>query len=200
MVLDTAARLAPRGAADPRGHAGPGARRRRRLSAPADRVRALAAAGATVVRCRDARGPRRRERRCWRALRARRPRGPRRGRRRGSRRVRWSAGLVDRVALFVAPLLLGGRDAPASSAGAGRELKSALRLERVNVTTARRRPAHRGRRRPRGAPDVHRDRGGDGTVRAAVAAGRCRPPRGRRRAPRSRAASSAPASPSTASA
>ena len=38
------------------------------------------------------------------------------------------AGLVDRVTLFVAPLLLGGRAAPMVVAGAGRELKSAVRL------------------------------------------------------------------------
>jgi diaminohydroxyphosphoribosylaminopyrimidine deaminase/5-amino-6-(5-phosphoribosylamino)uracil reductase len=38
------------------------------------------------------------------------------------------AGLVDRVTLFVAPLLLGGRDAPSIVGGAGRELKSAVRL------------------------------------------------------------------------
>lgn len=38
------------------------------------------------------------------------------------------AGLVDRVTLFVAPLLLGGRAAPTVVGGAGRELKSAVRL------------------------------------------------------------------------
>jgi diaminohydroxyphosphoribosylaminopyrimidine deaminase/5-amino-6-(5-phosphoribosylamino)uracil reductase len=38
------------------------------------------------------------------------------------------AGLVDRVTLFVAPLLLGGREAPGVVGGAGRELKSAVRL------------------------------------------------------------------------
>ena len=43
-------------------------------------------------------------------------------------------GLVDRVALFVAPLLLGGRTAPGVVGGAGRELKSALRIERPAVT------------------------------------------------------------------
>jgi diaminohydroxyphosphoribosylaminopyrimidine deaminase/5-amino-6-(5-phosphoribosylamino)uracil reductase len=45
------------------------------------------------------------------------------------------AGLVDRVALFVAPLLLGGRAAPAVVGGAGRELKSALRLGPLAVAT-----------------------------------------------------------------
>jgi diaminohydroxyphosphoribosylaminopyrimidine deaminase/5-amino-6-(5-phosphoribosylamino)uracil reductase len=38
------------------------------------------------------------------------------------------AGLVDRVTLFVAPLILGGREAPMVVGGAGRELKSAIRL------------------------------------------------------------------------
>ena len=44
------------------------------------------------------------------------------------------ASVVDRVALFVAPLLLGGRAAPGVIGGEGRELKSALRLERPEVT------------------------------------------------------------------
>jgi diaminohydroxyphosphoribosylaminopyrimidine deaminase/5-amino-6-(5-phosphoribosylamino)uracil reductase len=38
------------------------------------------------------------------------------------------AGVVDRVALFVAPLLLGGRTAPSVVDGRGRELKDAVRL------------------------------------------------------------------------
>jgi diaminohydroxyphosphoribosylaminopyrimidine deaminase/5-amino-6-(5-phosphoribosylamino)uracil reductase len=38
------------------------------------------------------------------------------------------AGLVDRVTLYVAPLLLGGRTAPPVVGGPGRELKSAIRL------------------------------------------------------------------------
>ena len=45
------------------------------------------------------------------------------------------AGVVDRVALFLAPLLLGGRQAPGVLGGAGRELKSAVRLGPVSVTT-----------------------------------------------------------------
>ncbi len=44
------------------------------------------------------------------------------------------AGVVDRVALFVAPLLLGGREAPTAIGGAGRDLKSAVRLTRPTVT------------------------------------------------------------------
>jgi diaminohydroxyphosphoribosylaminopyrimidine deaminase/5-amino-6-(5-phosphoribosylamino)uracil reductase len=38
------------------------------------------------------------------------------------------AGVVDRVTLFVAPLLLGGRTAPTVIGGPGRELKAAIRL------------------------------------------------------------------------
>jgi diaminohydroxyphosphoribosylaminopyrimidine deaminase / 5-amino-6-(5-phosphoribosylamino)uracil reductase len=44
------------------------------------------------------------------------------------------AGLVDRVALFTAPLLIGGRGATPVVAGAGRELKSAVRLGAFTVT------------------------------------------------------------------
>jgi len=45
------------------------------------------------------------------------------------------AGLVDRVAMFAAPLLIGGRGATPVIAGAGRELKSAVRLGGFVVTT-----------------------------------------------------------------
>ena len=44
------------------------------------------------------------------------------------------AGVVDRVAAFVAPLLLGGREAPTALGGRGRELKAAVRLEGMTVT------------------------------------------------------------------
>lgn len=44
------------------------------------------------------------------------------------------AGVVDRVALFLAPLLLGGREATGIVGGAGRDLKAALRLGRLTVT------------------------------------------------------------------
>lgn len=44
------------------------------------------------------------------------------------------AGLVDRVTLFLAPLLLGGREATGIVGGAGRDLKAALRLARLTVT------------------------------------------------------------------
>jgi len=44
------------------------------------------------------------------------------------------AGLVDRVAMFAAPLLIGGRGATPVVGGAGRELKSAIRLGSFTVT------------------------------------------------------------------
>jgi diaminohydroxyphosphoribosylaminopyrimidine deaminase/5-amino-6-(5-phosphoribosylamino)uracil reductase len=44
------------------------------------------------------------------------------------------AALTDHVALFVAPLLVGGRDAASVVGGAGRELKNAVRLGPVGVT------------------------------------------------------------------
>jgi diaminohydroxyphosphoribosylaminopyrimidine deaminase/5-amino-6-(5-phosphoribosylamino)uracil reductase len=60
------------------------------------------------------------------------------------------AGAVDRVAVFVAPRLLGGRAAPGPIGGAGRALEDAIRLERLSV----------------------RDVGGDLLIEADVAAGR----------------------------
>jgi len=44
------------------------------------------------------------------------------------------AGMVDRVAVFVAPTLLGGRQAPTALGGPGRDLKSAVRLTGMTVT------------------------------------------------------------------
>jgi diaminohydroxyphosphoribosylaminopyrimidine deaminase/5-amino-6-(5-phosphoribosylamino)uracil reductase len=44
------------------------------------------------------------------------------------------AGLVDRVAAFVAPMLLGGREAPTAVGGRGRDLKDAVRLLDTAVT------------------------------------------------------------------
>jgi len=44
------------------------------------------------------------------------------------------AGLVDRVAVFVAPRLLGGRDAASLVGGTGRDLKEAVRLGPLSVT------------------------------------------------------------------
>jgi diaminohydroxyphosphoribosylaminopyrimidine deaminase / 5-amino-6-(5-phosphoribosylamino)uracil reductase len=43
------------------------------------------------------------------------------------------AGLVDRVALFIAPRLLGGREAPSVVSGNGRALKDAVRLGHLSV-------------------------------------------------------------------
>jgi diaminohydroxyphosphoribosylaminopyrimidine deaminase/5-amino-6-(5-phosphoribosylamino)uracil reductase len=43
------------------------------------------------------------------------------------------AGLVDRVAFFVAPRLLGGRQAPTAVGGRGLALKDALGLEEVTI-------------------------------------------------------------------
>jgi diaminohydroxyphosphoribosylaminopyrimidine deaminase/5-amino-6-(5-phosphoribosylamino)uracil reductase len=43
------------------------------------------------------------------------------------------AGLVDRVAAFVAPTLLGGADAPTSVGGPGLALANALRLTNMTV-------------------------------------------------------------------
>jgi diaminohydroxyphosphoribosylaminopyrimidine deaminase/5-amino-6-(5-phosphoribosylamino)uracil reductase len=43
------------------------------------------------------------------------------------------AGLVDRVAVFLAPLLLGGRAAPSLLGGGGRELKRAVDLDALEV-------------------------------------------------------------------
>jgi diaminohydroxyphosphoribosylaminopyrimidine deaminase / 5-amino-6-(5-phosphoribosylamino)uracil reductase len=45
------------------------------------------------------------------------------------------AGLVDAVAIFVAPALLGGREAPSAIAGPGRPLPEALRLADLSVRT-----------------------------------------------------------------
>jgi diaminohydroxyphosphoribosylaminopyrimidine deaminase/5-amino-6-(5-phosphoribosylamino)uracil reductase len=44
------------------------------------------------------------------------------------------AGLVDRVAVFVAPLLLGGREATSLVGGPGRDLEEAVRLGPLSVT------------------------------------------------------------------
>jgi diaminohydroxyphosphoribosylaminopyrimidine deaminase/5-amino-6-(5-phosphoribosylamino)uracil reductase len=132
VVLDTGARLG----ADARViHAATPARTLVAVGegAPAGRVAALEAAGATVLRC-----PAREGRVDPAALLARL----------FEREVRavlveggaethaafLDAGLVDRVALFLAPLLLGGRTAPGVVGGAGRELKSAVRLGPLAVS------------------------------------------------------------------
>jgi diaminohydroxyphosphoribosylaminopyrimidine deaminase / 5-amino-6-(5-phosphoribosylamino)uracil reductase len=95
--------------------------------APADRVAALEAAGATVLRCptRDGRVA------LDAVLSALFAREVRAVLLEGGGEVHAAfleAGVVDRVTLFVAPLLLGGREAPSVVGGAGRELKSAVRI------------------------------------------------------------------------
>jgi diaminohydroxyphosphoribosylaminopyrimidine deaminase/5-amino-6-(5-phosphoribosylamino)uracil reductase len=100
--------------------------------APDERVRALEAAGARVLRCPGADG-RVAPAALLGALFAREVRGVLIE---GGAEVSASfleAGLVDRVAMFLAPRLLGGVKAPSVVAGAGRELKRAVALEGVEV-------------------------------------------------------------------
>ena len=100
--------------------------------APETRVRALAATGAQVLRCPDELG-RVSLGELTAALFARDVRGLLVE---GGAEVAASfvdAGLVDRVTLFLAPLLLGGRQAPSVVGGAGRELKRALPLAALEV-------------------------------------------------------------------
>ncbi len=101
--------------------------------APAERVRALEQGGATVLRC-PTRDGRIDVIALLAALQAREVRGVLVE---GGSEVHASfldADVVDRVALFLAPLLLGGREAPAVVGGQGRALKSAVRLETPAVT------------------------------------------------------------------
>jgi diaminohydroxyphosphoribosylaminopyrimidine deaminase/5-amino-6-(5-phosphoribosylamino)uracil reductase len=101
-------------------------------AAPAARVAALESAGATVVRC-PARDGRVDPAGLLDALFAREVRAVLLE---GGGEVHaafLALGLVDRVTLFVAPLLLGGRTAPTVVGGAGRELKSAIRLGPMEV-------------------------------------------------------------------
>lgn len=95
--------------------------------APAERVRSLEETGATLLRVRR-RGGRVEPGAVLAALWAREVRGVLVE---GGGEVHAAfldAGLVDRVALFVAPRLLGGREAPTLVSGAGRALKDAVRL------------------------------------------------------------------------
>ena len=98
-----------------------------------DRVRALAAAGATIVPV-----PRRQGRVDLRAaLGALAAREVRAVMVEGGGEVHGAfldAGLVDRVALFIAPRLLGGRGATAAIAGQGGPLKTAPRLIGLQTT------------------------------------------------------------------
>jgi diaminohydroxyphosphoribosylaminopyrimidine deaminase/5-amino-6-(5-phosphoribosylamino)uracil reductase len=100
--------------------------------APEARVRALAATGAEVVRCPDATG-RVSPRALLSELFARDVRGVLVE---GGAEVAASfvdGDLVDRVAMFFAPLVIGGRGAPTVVGGIGRELKRGLALESLEV-------------------------------------------------------------------
>ena len=96
-------------------------------AAPAGRVAALEAAGAEVLRCSTREGHVAVDA-LLAALFAREVRGVLLEGGGEIHAAFLEAGLVDRVTLFVAPLLLGGREAPSVVGGAGRELKSAVRL------------------------------------------------------------------------
>jgi diaminohydroxyphosphoribosylaminopyrimidine deaminase/5-amino-6-(5-phosphoribosylamino)uracil reductase len=131
VVLDSGARMSPDARLIAAGDPG------RALiavgeEAPADRVQALQARGATVVRCR-ARSGRVDVAAVLQVLHAREVRALLVE---GGSEVHGAfveAGLVDRVAVFLAPLLLGGGRAPGMAAGSGRELKEGLRLETLSV-------------------------------------------------------------------
>jgi len=132
VVLDTGART-PRGARI----IGSGTPARAVIvvgtDAPEERTRQLAAAGATIVRCRtrDARVD------LGALLAELFAREARAVLVEGGGEVHGAfldAGLVDRVAMFVAPRLIGGRLATPVVGGVGRELKSAARLGSFVVT------------------------------------------------------------------
>jgi len=132
VVLDTAARLDVQARLI---HAGTPGRALVAVGeqAPPVRVRALEAAGATIVRCRTREGrvdpAALLERLFERDVCAVLVEGG------GETHAAFvDAGLVDRVALFLAPLLLGGRAATGIVGGGGRELKNALRLTAPSVT------------------------------------------------------------------
>ncbi len=102
-------------------------------AAPDTRVKALAAAGATIVVCRTRDG----RVDLGALLTELFAREVRAVLVEGGGEVHGAfldAGLVDRVAMFAAPLLIGGRGATPVVGGAGRELKSAVRLSDFTVT------------------------------------------------------------------
>lgn len=102
-------------------------------SAPDDRIRGLEAAGATVIRCPGPDGhvdP-------GAVLATLHAREVRAVLLEGGGEVHMAlvdAGLVDRIAVFIAPMLVGGRAATSLLGGAGRPLKDAVRLEAVEVS------------------------------------------------------------------
>ena len=100
--------------------------------APADRVAALEARGATVLRCKARQARVDVEDLCTRlfALEVMALLVEGGG---GLAAAFAEAGLVDRAAFFVAPKLLGGAAAPTAIAGAGRPLADALVLDAVRV-------------------------------------------------------------------
>ena len=100
--------------------------------APADRVAALEARGATVLRCKARQARVDVEDLCARlfALEVMALLVEGGG---GLAAAFAEAGLVDRAAFFVAPKLLGGAAAPTAIAGAGRPLADALVLDAVSV-------------------------------------------------------------------
>lgn len=132
VILDSGARTPPTARVIAAGSAG------RTLiavarTAPAARIRRLESVGAVVLRC-----PTRHRRVALHGLLAELAAREVRGMLvEGGGEVHAAfveAGLVDRVAIFVAPLLLGGREATPVVGGRGTDLKSALRLGPLELT------------------------------------------------------------------
>jgi len=101
--------------------------------APEDRARELASTGATVVRCRTRDG-RLDLGTVLEDLFAREVRGVLVEGGGEIHAAFLDTNLVDRVAIYVAPLLIGGRGATPAVGGVGRELKNAVRLGPLSVT------------------------------------------------------------------
>lgn len=102
-------------------------------AAPPDRVAALTSTGASVIRCPGSDG----RVDLTAVLRWLADRDVRAVLVEGGAEVHAAfieGGLVDRVAVFVAPLLIGGRTAPSLVGGSGRKLADALRLGAFEVT------------------------------------------------------------------
>jgi len=133
VVLDTAART-PRTARLIRAGAPERALIIVGANAPEERTRGLAAAGATLVPCRTTDGRVSLESLLTELF----TREIRAVLVEGGGEVHASfldAGLVDRVAVYVAPLLVGGRQATPMVGGGGRELKSAIKLGSMITTS-----------------------------------------------------------------